>query len=59
MVTRLGRIEALLGRRLDELDYQSIAELMGTPEAAEGEDLDYKQAHYSLADALVDVAEAV
>ncbi|MFJ3193340.1 helix-turn-helix domain-containing protein [Streptomyces griseoviridis] len=47
MVTRLGRIEALLGGRLDELDYQSIAELVGTPEAAEGEDLDYKRAHYS------------
>ncbi|MEU0145930.1 ATP-binding protein [Streptomyces sp. NPDC006288] len=46
MVTRLGRIEGLLGRRLDELDYRTITELVGAPEAAEGEDLDYKQAHY-------------
>jgi hypothetical protein len=47
MVTRLGRIEGLLGQRLDGLDYRSIAELVGIPEAAEGEDLDYKQEHYS------------
>lgn len=47
MVTRLGRIEGLLGRRLDEVDYQSITDLVGIPEAAESEDLDYKQAHYS------------
>ena len=36
----------MFGQRLDELDYQTIAELVGAPEAAEGEDLDYKQAHY-------------
>ncbi|WP_431994881.1 AlbA family DNA-binding domain-containing protein [Streptomyces griseoflavus] len=46
MVTRLGRIESLFGQRLDELDYRTITELVGAPEAAEGEDLDYKQAHY-------------
>jgi predicted HTH transcriptional regulator len=46
MVTRLGRIEGLFGRRLDELDYRTVAELVGSPEAAEGEDLDYKQDHY-------------
>ncbi|MFI0772836.1 helix-turn-helix domain-containing protein [Streptomyces sp. NPDC021218] len=46
MVTRLGRVEGLFGRRLDELDYRTIAELVGSPEAAEGEDLDYKQEHY-------------
>ncbi|WP_030738947.1 helix-turn-helix domain-containing protein [Streptomyces sp. NRRL F-2890] len=46
MVTRLGRIEGLFGRRLDELDYRSLADLVGLPEAAEGEDLDYKQDHY-------------
>jgi len=46
MVTRLGRIEGLFGRRLDELDYRAIAELVDSSDAAEGEDLDYKQAHY-------------
>lgn len=47
MVARLGRVEGLLGWRLDEVVYQSIVDLVGTPEAAESEDLDYKQAHYS------------
>lgn len=46
MVTRLGRLERLLGGRLDELNYRSIADLVDTPEAAESEDLDYKRDHY-------------
>ncbi|MFB8089611.1 helix-turn-helix domain-containing protein [Streptomyces sp. NPDC055992] len=46
MTARLSRVEDLLGRRLDEVDYQSIVDLVGVPEAAESEDLDYKQAHY-------------
>jgi hypothetical protein len=50
MVTRLRRIESLLGGRLDEIDYHSIAELVGNAEAAESEDLDYKRAHYSADD---------
>ncbi|MFB8247291.1 helix-turn-helix domain-containing protein [Streptomyces sp. NPDC055952] len=50
MVTRLRRLESLLGGRLDDLDYSSIAELVGNAEAAESEDLDYKRAHYSADD---------
>lgn len=30
MVTRLRRLESLLGGRLDEIDYDSIAERPGT-----------------------------
>ncbi|MEU2718674.1 ATP-binding protein [Streptomyces sp. NPDC007205] len=50
MVMRLRRLESLLGRRLDDVDYSSIADLVGNADAAEGEDLDYKQAHYSADD---------
>ena len=50
MVTRLRRLEGLLGRQLDDVDYNSIADLVGNAEAAESEDLDYKQAHYSADD---------
>lgn len=50
MVTRLRRLESLLGGRLDEIDYHSIAELVGNAEAAESEDLDYKRAHHSADD---------
>jgi hypothetical protein len=50
MVTRLRRLESLLGRRLDDVDYNGIAGLVGNTEAAESEDLDYKQAHYSADD---------
>ncbi|MFF9409817.1 helix-turn-helix domain-containing protein [Streptomyces anandii] len=50
MVTRLRRLESLLGGRLDEIDYGSITELVGNAEAAESEDLDYKRAHYSADD---------
>jgi hypothetical protein len=50
MVTRLGRIEGLLGKRLDNVTYSEIANLVGNAEAAENEDLDYKQAHYATDD---------
>ncbi|MFG2960842.1 helix-turn-helix domain-containing protein [Streptomyces sp. NPDC048291] len=50
MVTRLRRIEDLLGRRLDMLDHSSIADLVDNPSAAEHEDLDYKRTHYSTDD---------
>ncbi|MFB6961613.1 hypothetical protein ACFCYB_32620 [Streptomyces sp. NPDC056309] len=36
----------MFGRLLDELGYRIIAEFVGSPEAAEGEDLDCKQEHY-------------
>ncbi|MFJ8746021.1 RNA-binding domain-containing protein [Embleya sp. NPDC127516] len=50
MVTRLPRLEGLLGRRLDAVDYASIAELVGSLEAAESEDLDFKREHYTADD---------
>ncbi|MEU2372994.1 helix-turn-helix domain-containing protein [Streptomyces pseudogriseolus] len=46
MVTRLRRLEGLLGGRLNDVDYSSIAELVGNTDAAEGEDLDYKRERY-------------
>lgn len=45
MVTRLRRLEGPLGGRLNDVDYSSIAELVGNTDAAEGEDLDYKREH--------------
>ncbi|MGA5114920.1 RNA-binding domain-containing protein, partial [Streptomyces pseudogriseolus] len=39
-------MEDLFGARLDDLTYQDIKGLVGNPEAAEAEDLDYKRAHY-------------
>ncbi|GHA72179.1 hypothetical protein GCM10010372_83830 [Streptomyces tauricus] len=48
MVTRLSRIEGLLGTRLDSVAYDGIAALVGNAEAAENENLDYKQAHYAM-----------
>ncbi|MGW5609542.1 AlbA family DNA-binding domain-containing protein [Streptomyces sp. NPDC003753] len=48
MVTRLSRIEGLLGTRLDNVAYDAIADLVGNAEAAENENLDYKQAHYAM-----------
>jgi predicted HTH transcriptional regulator len=48
MVTRLSRIEGLLGTRLDNVTYDAIADLVGNAEAAENENLDYKQAHYTM-----------
>ncbi|MFG3517672.1 AlbA family DNA-binding domain-containing protein [Streptomyces bobili] len=50
MVTRLRRLEGLLGGRLNDVNYSSIAELVGNTDAAEGEDLDYKRAHYASGD---------
>lgn len=44
---RSRRLEDLLGGRLDVLRYKDVAELVGNADAAEGEDLDYKQAHYA------------
>ncbi|MFE4998944.1 helix-turn-helix domain-containing protein [Streptomyces mirabilis] len=50
MVTRLTRLEGLLGRRLDNVDYDCITALVGNSEAAESEDLDYKRSHYATDD---------
>lgn len=50
MVTRLRRLEGLLGGRLNDVDYSSTAELVGNTDAAEGEDLDYKREHYDSGD---------
>lgn len=44
---RLSRIEGLLGSRLDSVTYEAIADLVANAEAAENENLDYKQAHYT------------
>ncbi|MFC7864851.1 helix-turn-helix domain-containing protein [Streptomyces murinus] len=46
MVMRSRRLEDLFGARLDDMNYQDIKGLVGNPEAAEAEDLDYKRAHY-------------
>ena len=40
---RSRRLETLLGGRLDAITYQELAALKDNPEAAEGEDLDYKR----------------
>lgn len=40
---RSRRLEALLGGRLDAVTYQELAGLKDNPDAAEGEDLDYKR----------------
>ncbi|MET7575183.1 ATP-binding protein [Streptomyces sp. NPDC005492] len=50
MVTRLRRLEGLLGARLNDLDYKAISELVGNTDAAEAEDLDYKRQHYTGSD---------
>ncbi|KUN35840.1 ATP-binding protein [Streptomyces longwoodensis] len=50
MVMRLRRLEDLLGRRLDQVDYNILADLVGNAEAAESEDLDYKKEHYGADD---------
>lgn len=50
MVTRLTRLVGLLGRRLDNVDYDCITALVGNSEAAESEDLDYKRSHYATDD---------
>ncbi|MFJ1796645.1 AlbA family DNA-binding domain-containing protein [Kitasatospora griseola] len=47
MVMRSRRLEDLIGGRLDALTYSDIADLVNNPDAAEREDLDYKQAHYA------------
>jgi hypothetical protein len=47
MVMRSRRLEDLFGARLDDLCYQDIKDLVGNPEAAEAEDLDYKRPHYA------------
>ncbi|MYW20990.1 hypothetical protein GT039_36855 [Streptomyces sp. SID2955] len=39
-------MEDLSGARLHDLAYPDIKGLVGDPEAAEAEDLDYKRAHY-------------
>ncbi|WP_189602508.1 AlbA family DNA-binding domain-containing protein [Streptomyces lateritius] len=39
-------MEDLFGARLDAVSYQDVETLVGNPEAAEAEDLDYKRAHY-------------
>ncbi|MFC1433495.1 helix-turn-helix domain-containing protein [Streptacidiphilus sp. N1-3] len=40
---RSRRLEALLGGRLEAITYQELAALRDNPNAAEGEDLDYKR----------------
>ncbi|MFC8453689.1 helix-turn-helix domain-containing protein [Kitasatospora sp. NPDC057223] len=50
MVMRSRRLEDLLGGRLDALKYKDITDLVSNADAAEGEDLDYKQAHYATDD---------
>ncbi|MFD5748963.1 helix-turn-helix domain-containing protein [Streptomyces sp. NPDC127033] len=50
MVMRSRRLEDLLGARLDDLSYHDIESLVGNPEAAEAEDLDYKRDHYESSD---------
>ncbi|MFI6341414.1 helix-turn-helix domain-containing protein [Streptomyces sp. NPDC050535] len=50
MVTRLRRLEDLLGGRLDSVDYRSIADLIDNVDAAKAEDLDYKREHYGNGD---------
>lgn len=50
MVTRLTRLVGLLGRGLDNVDYDCITALVGNSEAAESEDLDYKRSHYATDD---------
>ncbi|MFC6065963.1 AlbA family DNA-binding domain-containing protein [Streptomyces ochraceiscleroticus] len=50
MLFRSRRLEDLFGGRLDDLAYNDLAALVGNPDAAEAEDLDYKQAHYSADD---------
>ncbi|MET7717241.1 ATP-binding protein [Streptomyces sp. NPDC005407] len=47
MTFRSRRLEELLGGTLDAISYADIAALVGNPDAAEAEDLDYKQAHYT------------
>lgn len=43
MLHRSRRLEALLGGSLDTVTYADLTALVGNPEAAEGEDLDYKR----------------
>ncbi|MFB6828436.1 AlbA family DNA-binding domain-containing protein [Streptomyces hydrogenans] len=47
MTFRSRRLEELFGGTLDAITYADIAALVGNPDAAEAEDLDYKQAHYT------------
>ncbi|MEU0853496.1 ATP-binding protein [Streptomyces flaveolus] len=47
MVMRSRRLEELFGARLDNLSYQDVKGLVGNPDAAEAEDLDYKRTHYA------------
>ncbi|MFE6134277.1 hypothetical protein ACFQ6Q_39395 [Streptomyces sp. NPDC056437] len=47
MTFRSRRLEELLDGTLDAITYADIAGLVGNPHAAEAEDLDYKQAHYT------------
>jgi len=44
---RFHRVEAIFGGPLGQVTYADLAELVGNPDAAEGEDLDFKAAHYS------------
>lgn len=47
MAYRSRRLEELFGGALDSVCYADIVSLIGKQEAAEAEDLDYKQQHYS------------
>ncbi|WNO76851.1 hypothetical protein [Streptomyces sp. AM8-1-1] len=46
MTFRSRRLEELLGGTLDAITQADVAALVGHPDAAEAEDLDYKQAHW-------------
>ncbi|WP_405542514.1 ATP-binding protein [Streptomyces phaeochromogenes] len=47
MAFRSRRLEELFGGALDTVSYAEVVDLIGKQEAAEAEDLDYKQQHYS------------
>ena len=50
MLFRSHRLEALFGGWLDTLVYADLLALIGNADAAEAEDLDYKQANYAADD---------
>ncbi|GAA4026975.1 hypothetical protein GCM10022232_85860 [Streptomyces plumbiresistens] len=47
MAFRSRRLEELFGGALDGVSYGDVIDLIGKQEAAEAEDLDYKQQHYT------------
>ncbi|WTX01137.1 ATP-binding protein (plasmid) [Streptomycetaceae bacterium NBC_01309] len=47
MVFRSRRLEDLFGGTLDAISYADVVSLLGNPDAAEAEDLDFKRDHYT------------